>query len=239
MPSNGNFTTYLRNVMPGDITGDYYILFSNLPFKSTWRQVRDWVSASCNVDFVEVYPFSSSGWIRLKGRDNFMSAKTFMENEPFQDRCIIIECRNETESVNIRFRHTSAAAAAGFQLRSNRTRGDQGLSLAPRPSQSPNQGPMPQNRRTHSLAQTEADAVNVADTTPRRANEDVLALANYFIGMTLQSAMQMQNYGLPVALPPYGGGYYAMGNANTSAYYDGGHEEDEAVFADDASQSSY
>lgn len=98
---------------------------------------------------------------------------------------------------------------------------------------------MPQHRRTHSLAQSEVNAVDFADTTPARANRDVLAIANFILSMSLRSTLQMQQqYGLPLGFPFYGGGYYAMGNANASTYYDGGHE-DEAIFADDASQSSH
>ncbi|KAL7803169.1 hypothetical protein V8C43DRAFT_323069 [Trichoderma afarasin] len=237
MPSNGIYTTSLKSVEPGDMTGNYYILFSNLPFNSTWQQVKDWVSASCDVDFVEVHPVSSSGWIRLKGKGNFRSAFTYMDNEPFKDRCIIIDGRNETECVNIRVRQPGR-----FNRRSSLTGGNRGRRTALRQSQSPNQGPMPQHRRTDSLAQSEVDAVDTADTTraPVRANGDVLALANFILGMSLRSTLQMQQqYGLPLGFPFYGGGLYTMGNANTFPYYDGGHEQDEAIFADDASQSSH
>lgn len=161
-----------------------------------------------------------------------------MDNEPFKDRCIIVDGRNETECVNIRVRHMSPAAAR-WRRRSSLAGGNRGQGTAPRQSQSPNQGPMPQHRRTHSLAQSEVNAVDFADTTPARANRDVLAIANFILSMSLRSTLQMQQqYGLPLGFPFYGGGYYAMGNANASTYYDGGHE-DEAIFADDASQSSH
>ncbi|KAJ4860843.1 hypothetical protein T069G_05831 [Trichoderma breve] len=238
MPSNWISTTSLKSVEPGDMTGEYYILFSNLPFNSTWQQVKDWVSASCDVDFVEVYPVSSSGWIRLKGKGNFKNAFTYMDNEPFKDRCIIIDGRNETECVNIRVRQPGR-----FNRRSSLTGGNRGRRTALRQSQSPSQGPMPQHRRTDSLAQSEVDAAaDTADTTraPVRANEDVLALANFILSMSLRSTLQMQQqYGLPLGFPFYGGGYYTIGNANTFPNYDGGHEQDEAIFADDASQSSH
>ncbi|KAK4083517.1 uncharacterized protein Triagg1_1179 [Trichoderma aggressivum f. europaeum] len=239
MPNSGNSTTSLKNVEPGNMTGDYYILFSNLPFNSTWQQVKDWVSASCDVDFVEVFPVSSSGWIRLKGKSNFRSAFTYMDNQPFKDRCIIIDGRNETECVNIRIRHMSPAAAR-FRRRLSLAGGSRGRRTALRQTQSPAQGPMPQHSRTHSVPQTEVDAVDFADTTPARANGDVLALANFILSMSLRSTLQMQQqYGLPLGFPFYGGGYYTMGNPNTSSYYDGVYDQDEAVFADDASQSSH
>jgi hypothetical protein len=41
------------------------------PFNSTWQELKDWFSGSCTVDFVEVFSFSSSGWIRLQGKKNF------------------------------------------------------------------------------------------------------------------------------------------------------------------------
>ncbi|KAL7911202.1 hypothetical protein GGI35DRAFT_478570 [Trichoderma velutinum] len=238
MPNNVNFTTSLKNVEPGDMTGDYYILFSNLPFNSTWQEVKDWVSASCPVDFVEVFPVSCSGWIRLKGKGNFMIALTYMDNEPFKDRCVIVDGRNETECVNIRVREINSVPARSNR-RSSLTGGSRGRRMALRQSQSPNQGPMPQHRRTHSRTQSEADTVHLADTTPGLANEDVLAFANFILSMSLQSTLQMQHYALPFAFPFYSGGYYSMGNANTSPYYYGGNEQEETVFADDGSQSSH
>lgn len=81
-------------VLPGDQTGIYYITFSNvgsnsshviegetncqeqLPFDALVRSLKEWIrkEASCEVDYVEVFPKSTSGWVRLKGKDNFKKA---------------------------------------------------------------------------------------------------------------------------------------------------------------------
>ncbi|UKZ77219.1 hypothetical protein TrVFT333_004938 [Trichoderma virens FT-333] len=102
MPRNVNSPTSMIRVGAGDETGDYYITFCNLPFHSTWQGIKDWVSTSCPVDYVEIFPLSSSGWIRLKGKENFTTALAYMENEPFKERCLIIDGRNETEPLEIR-----------------------------------------------------------------------------------------------------------------------------------------
>jgi hypothetical protein len=36
--------------------------------------MKDWVSASCPVDYIEVFSSSCSGWMRIKGKDNFEKA---------------------------------------------------------------------------------------------------------------------------------------------------------------------
>lgn len=52
-----------------------------LPLDVTWRTLKDFVRTVCTVDYVEVFPESTSGWVRVEGRENFKAAFG-MENEP-------------------------------------------------------------------------------------------------------------------------------------------------------------
>lgn len=42
-----------------------------LPFNVSWQQIKDYVRQVCDVDHVEVFQKSTSGWVRVKGRENF------------------------------------------------------------------------------------------------------------------------------------------------------------------------
>ncbi|POR34843.1 RNA recognition motif domain protein [Tolypocladium paradoxum] len=67
--------TVMRDVPPGDETGIYYILLGGLPFGTIWQLLKDWLrEAGCDVDHIEVFQKSTSGWIRLIGKDNFERA---------------------------------------------------------------------------------------------------------------------------------------------------------------------
>ncbi|KAL9484534.1 hypothetical protein ACSS6W_003323 [Trichoderma asperelloides] len=63
--------TTLIEVKPGDETGIYHIIFCNLPFKATWQELKDWLSESCAIDYVEIFPVSCSGWVCIHGKENF------------------------------------------------------------------------------------------------------------------------------------------------------------------------
>lgn len=45
-----------------------------LPFTVSWQQIKDYVRQVCDVDHVEVFQKSTSGWVRVKGRENFGKA---------------------------------------------------------------------------------------------------------------------------------------------------------------------
>ncbi|KAL7935087.1 hypothetical protein V8C35DRAFT_279543 [Trichoderma chlorosporum] len=226
MPNGVNFPTSLTRVEPGDVTGIYYITFNNLPLNSTWQEVKDWISGSCPVDFVEVFPGSNSGWTRFKEKDSFMRALAYMETQPFKGRYLIVDGRNRTEPVEIRTRETSAALAR-FRQRS-------------RLAQSQYHTSAPRQRRTFNVTYCETDNVDIANVTPRLESEDFVALASLMLGMSLQRTLQMQYYVLPYGYPFYNGDIYnGMGGVgNFPSYYDG-HGEAESVFRDDDSQSSH
>ena len=89
-------TTIQADVGPGDQTGIYYITICNvrfspvapivlpslhhtsdhiqLPFGTSWQQLKDWARSACDVDHIEVFQNSTSGWVRVKGKDNFERA---------------------------------------------------------------------------------------------------------------------------------------------------------------------
>ena len=52
----------------------YLTLRVKLPFGTTWQNLKDWIKPVCKVDHVEVFPTSTSGWVRLKGKSDFESA---------------------------------------------------------------------------------------------------------------------------------------------------------------------
>lgn len=45
-----------------------------LPFGTSWQSLKDWTRGVCEVDHVEVFPMSTSGWVRVKGKENFEKA---------------------------------------------------------------------------------------------------------------------------------------------------------------------
>lgn len=45
-----------------------------LPFGTSWAALKDWIRSVCEVDHIEMFPQSTSAWVRVKGRDNFNRA---------------------------------------------------------------------------------------------------------------------------------------------------------------------
>lgn len=45
-----------------------------LPFNVSWQEVKDHVRQVCVVDHVEIFPKSTSGWVRVKGFEHFKAA---------------------------------------------------------------------------------------------------------------------------------------------------------------------
>lgn len=56
--------------------GLIYLLIGNLqlPFNVSWQQIKDYVRQVCEVDHVEIFQKSTTGWVRVKGRENFDAA---------------------------------------------------------------------------------------------------------------------------------------------------------------------
>ncbi|TFB06438.1 hypothetical protein CCMA1212_001578 [Trichoderma ghanense] len=189
------FPTSLKDVQPGDKTGEYHITFCNLPFNTTWQEMKDWISASCPVDYIEVFPTSCSGWLRVKGKDDFEKALAHLRNERFKDRFLLFDSRNETESIKIKFKETSPKPKHARRKRSPRgSRGQKG----------PGESLMPTDYRAHTPphdhAWSQSDHVHAAEAAKRWAYEECLTLATLMYNSSLRSTWQMQ---YPVSAFPY------------------------------------
>ncbi|KAG6040877.1 hypothetical protein E4U41_006789 [Claviceps citrina] len=105
------------DVEPGEKTGIYYMPICNLPFGTSWQDLKDWLRVDCDVDHVELFQSSTSGWIRLRGEENFNKAWTRLKNEYFRNRGIIASDKNRTESIKIKGLVDSRAAQFGTSAR--------------------------------------------------------------------------------------------------------------------------
>ncbi|KAM0346808.1 hypothetical protein ACHAPU_005148 [Fusarium lateritium] len=94
--------TVQADVGPGDETGIYYITICNLPFGTSWQQLKDWTRTACVVDHIEVFQSSTSGWVRLRGRENFERAWGLLNGGVFHGRSIIASDKNRFQSIKIR-----------------------------------------------------------------------------------------------------------------------------------------
>lgn len=70
----------MPQVLPGNVTGLYYILVSNLPWSCTWQRLKDFArNQDCTghclaVEHAQVYPESTCGWVTVRGREDFLKA---------------------------------------------------------------------------------------------------------------------------------------------------------------------
>ena len=71
----------LVQVQPGNITGIFYIMVANLPWNCSWKKLKDFArnqqvdGTGIEIDHAHVYPDgTTSGWVRVKGRKNFIEA---------------------------------------------------------------------------------------------------------------------------------------------------------------------
>ncbi|KAJ4268455.1 hypothetical protein NW762_002518 [Fusarium torreyae] len=94
--------TVQADVGPGDKTGIYYITICNLPFGTSWQQLKDWTRTACVVDHIEVFQGSTSGWVRVRGKENFDKAWGLLNGGVFNGRSIIASDKNRKESIKIK-----------------------------------------------------------------------------------------------------------------------------------------
>ncbi|KAF4335398.1 hypothetical protein FBEOM_10759 [Fusarium beomiforme] len=111
--------TVQADVGPGDETGIYYITICNLPFGTSWQELKDWTRPSCLVDHIEVFQSSTSGWVRVRGRENFERAWSeqisviriysrvniaagLLNGGVFKGRSIIASDKNRKHSIKIK-----------------------------------------------------------------------------------------------------------------------------------------
>ncbi|KAI1212861.1 uncharacterized protein F4807DRAFT_302277 [Annulohypoxylon truncatum] len=99
VPINGTIQT---EVLPGNKTNLYYILVSNLPWQTSWQQLKDHVRTVCAVDRVEVFNESTSGWVSVRGRENYDAALQLLDGGIFNGRPLFANGKNVSESIMIR-----------------------------------------------------------------------------------------------------------------------------------------
>lgn len=70
----------MPQVLPGDVTGLYYILVSNLPWSATWKDLKDFARKQDDlgnclaIEHAEVYRKSTCGWVIVRGKEDFCKA---------------------------------------------------------------------------------------------------------------------------------------------------------------------
>ncbi|KAI3326555.1 hypothetical protein HD806DRAFT_551608 [Xylariaceae sp. AK1471] len=79
---------------PGNETGYYYIPIANLPWQTSWQELKDHVRTVCSVEHVEISEDSTSGHVVLEGRANFDAAFRLLNGGIFRDRALIADGRN-------------------------------------------------------------------------------------------------------------------------------------------------
>ncbi|OTB08616.1 hypothetical protein M426DRAFT_158468 [Hypoxylon sp. CI-4A] len=99
VPINGTIQT---KVSPGNETNVYYILVSNLPWQTSWQQLKDHVRSVSTVERVEVFNESTSGWVSVKGRENYDAALRLLNGGVFNGRALLADGKNATETIMIR-----------------------------------------------------------------------------------------------------------------------------------------
>ncbi|KAI1426008.1 hypothetical protein F5Y12DRAFT_713663 [Xylaria sp. FL1777] len=108
---------------PGNETGYYYIPIANLPWQTSWQELKDHVRTVCSVEHVEINEDSTSGHVVLKGRANFDAALRLLNGGVFQDRALIADGRNGNTWVLIKQHVDSLAASTQPPVASRHTAG--------------------------------------------------------------------------------------------------------------------
>ncbi|KAJ4387052.1 hypothetical protein N0V85_007780, partial [Neurospora sp. IMI 360204] len=90
-------------VEDGGLTGIYYIPISGLPHTTTWQQLKDHVRRGCGVeaDKIEVYA-PLGGCVRIRERDNFDKAFTFLNGSTLNGRALFADGRNKGGRVMVK-----------------------------------------------------------------------------------------------------------------------------------------
>ncbi|KAI0398760.1 hypothetical protein F4802DRAFT_123355 [Xylaria palmicola] len=70
-PING---TISGMAAPGNETGYYYIPIANLPWQTSWQELKDHVRTVCSVEHVQINENGTGGHVALKGQENFDAA---------------------------------------------------------------------------------------------------------------------------------------------------------------------
>ncbi|OIW24960.1 hypothetical protein CONLIGDRAFT_673182 [Coniochaeta ligniaria NRRL 30616] len=87
----------------GDLTGCYYLLMSNLQKATEWSDVKDFLrNGNVDMDHVEVFPGSYSGWVRIFGRQNFDAAVDLFRTKPYKGQKVTVDDSNATRKIWLR-----------------------------------------------------------------------------------------------------------------------------------------
>lgn len=95
-------------VPPGNQTGFYYIIVAGLPFQCSWQRLKDFARDQqadglyINIDHALVYPESTDGWVRVRGKSDFQRVLAHLNGGIFDGRSLLADGRNETQWVNLR-----------------------------------------------------------------------------------------------------------------------------------------
>ncbi|KAI0199667.1 hypothetical protein F4808DRAFT_204417 [Astrocystis sublimbata] len=111
VPING---TISGMVPPGNETGYYYIPIANLPWQTSWQELKDHVRTVCPVERVEISEDSTSGHVVLKGCANFDAAFRLLNGGIFHDRALIADGRNAYSWVLIKHQVNGSAYLTRF-----------------------------------------------------------------------------------------------------------------------------
>ncbi|KAL0930838.1 uncharacterized protein CTRU02_213573 [Colletotrichum truncatum] len=103
-------------VPPGTETGIFYIPICNLPFETRWKPLKEWLCRDCEVDYVQIFTISTSGWIRVRGSYNFHRVCGRLKEGVFNGRRIMYDDRNMTSSVVLKEVHDPNASPVSAPL---------------------------------------------------------------------------------------------------------------------------
>ncbi|KAI8635078.1 hypothetical protein F5Y19DRAFT_135172 [Xylariaceae sp. FL1651] len=89
-------------VPPGNETGYYYIPVANLPWQTSWQQLKDHVRTVCSVERVEIHEDITCGHVVLKGRENFDAAFRLLNGGVFNGRPLMACGKNVDQWVLVK-----------------------------------------------------------------------------------------------------------------------------------------
>ncbi|TGO82737.1 hypothetical protein BPOR_0768g00010 [Botrytis porri] len=98
----------MPQVLPGDVTGLYYILVSNLPWSCTWQILKDFARKHDSeghclaIEHAQVYPGSTCGWVTVHGKEDFLKALQHLQGGTMGNRALSADGRNETKPIQVR-----------------------------------------------------------------------------------------------------------------------------------------
>ncbi|TGO46150.1 hypothetical protein BOTNAR_0610g00010 [Botryotinia narcissicola] len=98
----------MPQVLPGDVTGLYYILVSNLPWSCKWQILKDFARKHDSegyclaIEHAQVYPGSTCGWVTVRGKEDFVKALQHLKGGTMGNRALCADGRNETMPIQVR-----------------------------------------------------------------------------------------------------------------------------------------